>query len=67
MGQSTARHSGFPLGVLLMLVLFLLLQDRIDRRDPKLTLAPGHADPDLPFDEPPLRQLSPHHSTESHR
>jgi hypothetical protein len=33
-----------------MLVLgFLALQNRIDRSDPKLALAPVHADPDLEF------------------
>jgi hypothetical protein len=37
-----------------LLLLFLLLQDRIDRRDPKLALAPEHGEPDLPFERPPL-------------
>jgi hypothetical protein len=49
MGRSTAVHGGFPLGVLLLLLLFLLLQDRIDRRDPKLALAPEHGEPDVRF------------------
>jgi hypothetical protein len=49
MGQSSARHTGFPIAVLVMLALFLLFQDRIDRRDPKLALAPEHPEPDLPF------------------
>jgi hypothetical protein len=54
MGRSTAAHGGFPLSVLVLLVLFLLLQDRIDRRDPKLALAPEHAEPDLRFSETPI-------------
>jgi hypothetical protein len=53
LGRNTARHSGFPLGVLVALVLFLLLQDQIDRRDPKLALAPEYDEPDLPFERPP--------------
>jgi hypothetical protein len=38
------------LGVLLVVAgVFLLVQDRIDRKDPKLALAPIHPDPELPF------------------
>jgi hypothetical protein len=33
--------------------MFLLIQNRIDRRDPKLARAPLHAQPDLPFLPPP--------------
>ena len=32
---------------------FVVAQDRIDRRDPKLRLAPVFADPDLEFLPPP--------------
>jgi hypothetical protein len=32
---------------------FLGIQGRIDRSDPKLALAPLHADPDLEFLPPP--------------
>ncbi len=39
--------------VLLLVLAFLVVQDRIDRRDPKLALAPVYPDPDLPF-LPPL-------------
>jgi len=38
----------------LVLLLFLAVQDRIDRNDPKLALAPVYGEPDLPFDMPPL-------------
>lgn len=34
-----------------LLLLFLLLQNSIDARDPKLAQAPAYADPSLPFDE----------------
>jgi hypothetical protein len=37
----------------LIVVLFLVIQDRIDRNDPKLALAPVFGEPDLPFDDPP--------------
>jgi hypothetical protein len=36
---------------------FLLIQSRIDRRDPKLALAPVHADPDLTFNDIPRGPL----------
>jgi hypothetical protein len=38
------RDSRYPLFLLLLLLLFLLVQRRIDRRDPKLALAPLTAD-----------------------
>jgi hypothetical protein len=44
------KRSAFPTGLLLLVVVFLSLQNRIDRRDPKLALAPVHPTPDLPFD-----------------
>ena len=43
------RRSVFPIMLIAVMVLFFLLQDRIDRRDPKLALAPVHADPQLDF------------------
>jgi hypothetical protein len=43
------RQAAFPGLMLVLALLFLLVQDRIDRHDPKLALAPVHADPDLPF------------------
>jgi hypothetical protein len=33
----------------ILVFLFLLMQDRIDRRDPKLALAPVYPDRDLRF------------------
>jgi hypothetical protein len=36
----TAKQLGFPLALALIVVAFLLIQDRVDRRDPKLALAP---------------------------
>jgi hypothetical protein len=47
------QRTAFPLILLLLGGLFLLIQNRIDSRDPKLANAPLHAQPDLPF-------LSPH-------
>jgi hypothetical protein len=36
----TLKHAGFPAGSVLAVLMFLLVQNRIDRRDPKLALAP---------------------------
>jgi hypothetical protein len=47
------QRTAFPLILLIVAGLFLLVQDRIDRRDPKLARAPLHARPDLPFLPPP--------------
>jgi hypothetical protein len=41
-----------------MLGMFFLVQSRIDRRDPKLALAPVHADADLTFNEIPRGPLN---------
>jgi hypothetical protein len=49
------KRSAFPSGLLVLVVLFLSLQNRIDRRDPKLALAPVHPTPDLPFGGPEER------------
>ncbi|MCU1678354.1 MAG: hypothetical protein JWM93_3112, partial [Frankiales bacterium] len=46
------RGGVFGLGSFPFLLLFLLLQRHIDRRDPKLALAPSHADAYLDFDPP---------------
>ncbi|WP_336920893.1 hypothetical protein [Aquipuribacter sp. SD81] len=43
-------HPQLPLGMVALMVLFLLVQDQVDRRDPKLALAPLHPETDLPFD-----------------
>ena len=43
-GARLARTLAFPLVLILLVVAFLLAQDRIDRKDPKLALAPVDAD-----------------------
>ena len=47
------RPAGFPLLLLIAGAAFLLLQHRIDRRDPKLARPPLTADTGLPFRPPP--------------
>lgn len=47
----TARHSGFPLASVGAMVVFLVAQDRFDRRDPKLALAPVLREPYLRFED----------------
>lgn len=46
------ERSAFPGLLLLIAGIFVLAQDRIDRKEPKLALAPLHADPDLRFGDP---------------
>ena len=49
--------TAFPLALLLLVLGYMGLQNRLDRRDPKLALAPVHADSTLEFLPPPsLRQ-----------
>jgi hypothetical protein len=43
----------FPLLLLLLVILFLMIQNQIDKRDPKLALAPVYADPNMGFSAPP--------------
>jgi hypothetical protein len=47
--------TGFPLLLLLIVFAFLLMQNRIDRRDPKLALASVAADDTVEFLPPPSR------------
>jgi hypothetical protein len=47
------KRSAFPIGLLGLVLGFLSIQNRIDRRDPKLALAPVYPTPDLPFDDQP--------------
>jgi hypothetical protein len=47
---AVATRASFPLLLLVLVVIFLLIQDRIDRKDPKLALAPVYPEPDLPFE-----------------
>jgi hypothetical protein len=51
---TNADKAAFPFILLIVLALFLAVQNRIDRRDPKLALAPLRADEELEF-SPPLR------------
>jgi hypothetical protein len=44
------KRSAFPSALMVLVGAFLALQNRIDRRDPKLALAPVHPTPDLPFE-----------------
>jgi hypothetical protein len=44
-----AAMGGIPVLLLLFVMAFLALQDRIDRNDPKLALAPVHSHQALPF------------------
>lgn len=45
----TITEPQLPLALLVVVVLFLLVQNRIDRRDPKLASAPLEAEPELDF------------------
>ena len=45
----TVEQSGFPAALVAVMGVFLVLQDSLDRRDPKLALAPLDDDEDLPF------------------
>jgi hypothetical protein len=48
--------TGFPLLLLIVVAGFLLMQNRIDRRDPKLALASVAADDTVEFQRPPSRR-----------
>lgn len=50
-----ARTAWLPLLLLLLLVVYLAVQDRLDRDDPKLALAPMHPDPLVHFPDPRSR------------
>jgi hypothetical protein len=43
------RAAGMPIGLVMLVGLFLATQDRIDRSDPRLRLSPLHAPSMLPF------------------
>ncbi|MCU1691283.1 MAG: putative internalin, partial [Frankiales bacterium] len=47
--KKAARQPTLPLAVVFVVVAFLLVQNRIDRRDPKLASAPVEAEPELTF------------------
>jgi hypothetical protein len=46
---AAAKSPSLPIGIGLVVVLFLLVQNRIDRRDPKLAFAPTEDDEPLEF------------------
>lgn len=50
---AVAKGSGLPLTLLVPILLFVVVQHLIDRRDPKLALAPTYPEPTLPFDPDP--------------
>ena len=50
-----ADKTVFPIALLLIVVAFLAVQNRIDSNDPKLALAPVFADPDIDFQPAPNR------------
>jgi hypothetical protein len=50
-----AERSAFPLLLLIVMIGFLAIQNAIDRRDPKLALAPVRSE-DLPFTDDPSDQ-----------
>jgi len=54
-GKPLLKGAAFGLGTLPLVILFLLIQHYIDRRDPKLANAPSYAEPDLPFGNMPHR------------
>jgi hypothetical protein len=56
---SPVGRAGFPLLLLGLLLGFLLLQNRIDRRDPKLALASIAADDTVEFQPPPSQEDRP--------
>jgi hypothetical protein len=51
--------TGFPLLLLGLVLMFLVVQNRIDRRDPKLALASIAADDTVEFQPPPSRRDRP--------
>jgi len=56
--EEAAEGAAFPLLLVILVVLFLIIQNRIDRRDPKLAQAPVHAGEELEFRPPPSRRGS---------
>jgi hypothetical protein len=49
-GVAVSEGSGATLILYLLVLVFLAIQDRIDRNDPKLALAPVYAEPMLSFE-----------------
>lgn len=46
---TASKKTAVPAGLLLLIAVFLMIQNRLDRRDPKLALAPVYADPGVSF------------------
>jgi hypothetical protein len=46
---AVSKNGAVPIGLLILVGLFLLVQNRMDNRDPKLALAPVFADPGVTF------------------
>lgn len=59
--QRTSTHSALPVTGLAVLLGFLTVQNRIDRMDPKLAMAPAQ-DPHLEFREPETDPDDPEHA-----
>jgi hypothetical protein len=51
-----SKRAAFPLLLFALVILFLAIQNQIDRRDPKLADAPLHSGDDLEFGPPPSRK-----------
>lgn len=64
-GVDVLERASLPLAILMMLGIAVVAQEAIDRRDPKLALAPVHADPDLAFDHEPVERIG-HASNPAH-
>lgn len=56
---SAGGGTGFPLLLLALVIAFLIAQNRIDRRDPKLAFASAAADDMVDFAPPPSREDRP--------
>jgi hypothetical protein len=65
--ESIGQASLVTLLPAVLILLFLLLQDRIDREDPKLAMAPLTSEPDLEFPDPADRPARPGPATRSGR
>lgn len=59
LAEKSAQHAAVPLSLLAVVLLFLLLQHRIDARDPKLAGAALAPEPDLGFGTPVRRTSGP--------
>jgi hypothetical protein len=50
--REVSEKAAFPIALLVVVGIFLVIQNRIDSKDPKLALAPVYAEPDLYFPSP---------------